>query len=38
MKLCLTDKTSKEDRITPIDNEKVVSDERELVEVCDEYF
>ena len=38
MKPCLTDKTLKDERITLIENEKVVSDERELVKMFNEYF
>ena len=38
MKPCLTDKTLKDERITLIKNEKVVSDERELVKIFNEYF
>ena len=38
MKPCLTDKTLKDERITLIDNEKVVSDEKELVKIFNEYF
>ena len=38
VKPCLTDKTLKDKRITLIDNEKVVSDEKELVKIFNEYF
>ena len=38
MKSCLTDKTLKGKRITLIENEKVVSDERELKKIFEEYF
>ena len=38
MKSCLTDKTLKGERITLIKNEKVVSDERELEKIFEEYF
>ena len=38
VKPCLTDKTLKGERITLIENEKVVSDERELVKIFNEYF
>ena len=38
MKSCLTDKTLKGERITLIENEKVVSDERELEKIFEEYF
>ena len=38
MKPCLTDKELKGERITLIENEKVVSDERELVKIFNEYF
>ena len=38
MKPCLTDKTLKGEKITLIENEKVVSDERELVKIFNEYF
>ena len=38
MKPCLTDKTLKDERITLIENEKVISDERELVKIFNEYF
>ena len=38
VKPCLTDKTLKDERITLIDNEKVVSDEKELVKIFNEYF
>ena len=38
MKPCLTDKTLKDERITIIENEKVVSDEKELVKIFNEYF
>ena len=35
---CLTDKTLKDERITLIETEKVVSDERELLNIFNEYF
>ena len=38
MKPCLTDKTLKGEKITLIENEKVVSDEIELVKIFNEYF
>ena len=38
VKPCLTDKTLKEERITITENEKVVSDNRELVKIFNEYF
>ena len=38
VKPCLTDKTLKGDRITLIENEKVVSVERELAKIFNEYF
>ena len=38
MKPCLTVKPLKAERITLIENEKVVSDERELVKIFNEYF
>ena len=38
VKPCLTDKTLKGERITLIENEKVVSDERELVKIFNEYL
>ena len=38
MKPCLTEKTLKGERITLIENEKVVSDEGDLVEIFNEYF
>ena len=38
VKPCLTDKTLKSKRITLIENEKVVSDERGLVKIFNEYF
>ena len=38
VKPCLTDKTLKDERITLIENEKVVSDERGLVKIFNEYF
>ena len=38
VKPCLTDKTLKDERITLIENEKVISDERELVKIFNEYF
>ena len=38
VKPCLTDKTLKDERITLIINEKVVSDERELVKIFNEYL
>ena len=38
VKLCLTDKTLKDERIMLIKIEKVVSDERELVKIFNEYF
>ena len=38
VKPCLIDKTLKGGRITLIENEKVVSDERELVKIFNEYF
>ena len=38
MKPSLTDKTLKGKRITLTENEKVVSDKRELVKVFNEYF
>ena len=38
VKPCLTDKTLKDERITLIENKEVVSDERELVKIFNEYF
>ena len=38
MKPCLTGKTLKDERLMLIENEKVVSDERELVKIFNEYF
>ena len=38
MKPSLTDKTLKGKRITLIENEKVVSDKRELVKIFNKYF
>ena len=38
MNPCLTDKTLKDERITLIENEEVISDERELVKIFNEYF
>ena len=38
VKPCLTEKTLKGERVTLIENEKVVSDEGELVEIFNEYF
>ena len=38
MKPCLTDKTLKDERITLIENGKVLSDEIELVKTFNEYF
>ena len=38
MKPCLTEKTLKDERIMLIENEKVVSDETELVKIFNEYF
>ena len=38
VKPCLTDKTLKDERITLIENEKVLSDEWELVKIFHEYF
>ena len=38
LKPCLTDKTLQGERITLIENEKVVSDERELVKIFNKYF
>ena len=38
VKSCLTDKTLKGGRVTLIENEKVVSDEKELVKNFNEYF
>ena len=38
MKPCLTDKTLKGERILLIENEKVESDEREIVKIFNEYF
>ena len=38
VKPCLTVKTLKGERITLIENEKVVSDERELVKIFNEYL
>ena len=38
VKPCLTDKTLKDERITLIENEKVVSDERELVKMSKNTF
>ena len=35
---CLTDKPLKDERITLIENDKIVSDKRELVEIFNEYF
>ena len=37
MKPCLTEKTLKDERITVTENEKVVSDERELVKIFNKY-
>ena len=34
----LTDKTLKDERITLNENEKIVSDKRELVKISNEYF
>ena len=38
MKPCLTNKTLKDERITLIDYKKVMSDERELLKIFNEYF
>ena len=38
VKPCLTDKTLRDERITIIKNEKVVSDERHLLKIFNEYF
>ena len=38
MKPCLTDKTLRDKRITLVENEKVASDEKELVNIFNEYF
>ena len=38
VKPCLTDKTSKDEKITLTGNKKVVSDKRELVKIFNEYF
>ena len=38
VKPCLTEKSLKYERITLIEHEKVVSDERELVKIFNEYF
>ena len=38
IKSCLTNKKLKDQRITLIENEKVVSDERELMKMLNEYF
>ena len=38
MKPCLIDKTLKDEGITLIEYEKVVSNERELVKIFDEYL
>ena len=38
MKPCLTDKILKDERISLIENEKVVSHERELVKIFNKYF
>ena len=38
VKPCLTNKTLKDERTTLIENEKVLSDERELVKIFNEYF
>ena len=38
VKPCLTDKTLKDERITLTENEKVESEERELVKIFHEYF
>ena len=38
VKLWLTDKTLKDDRITLTEKEKVVSEERELVKIFSEFF
>ena len=38
VKPCLTDKTLKDERKTLIENEKVVSDEKVLVKILNEYF
>ena len=38
MKPCLSNKTLKDKRITLIENEKVVSNKRELVKIFNEYF
>ena len=38
MKQCLTDKTLKGERITLIKDEEVVSEERELVKIFNEFF
>ena len=35
---CLTDKTLKDERTTLIENEKVITDERGLVKIFNEYF
>ena len=38
VKPCLTDKTLRDKRITLVENEKVASDEKELVKIFNEYF
>ena len=38
MEICLTNKTLNDDRITLIENEKVLSEERELVKIFYEQF
>ena len=38
MKLCFTDKTLKDERITLVENKKVISNESELVEIFSKYF
>ena len=38
VKPCLTEKILKDERITVTENEKVVSDERELVKIFNKYF
>ena len=38
MKLCLTNKTLTDERITLIENDNVVSDETELANIFNEYF
>ena len=38
MKPCFTDKTLKDERITLVENKKVISNESELVEIFSKYF